>query len=162
MRTFCNKNICCIQSKAANELCPKRGEEINYYTQVSQSGILTIPDPKPNIEEIFNVIHEIDINELSEILVKSPAGKKVLVGGIITLGIEYISETLTQKVHFAHWDVPFKDLVMNPDGTLLGLDFDLNDFVVHICVEDLVVMKEDSRNVRYEMTLLIWLQNKDS
>ena len=160
MGKYCQQNQICIQSTSGYELCPKKKEDVIYFTQIADTGDLEIPTQKPDVESIFDIIHEIKITETNEILVTKPVGKKVIVGGSLTLGIEYISKTITQKVHFAHWDLYFKALILNEDGTMLPLDFDLNNYVVHICVEELKMIQLDERTVRYSYILLLWLQTK--
>ena len=160
MGKYCSQKQICLKATAGYELCPKKSEDVVYFTQIADTENLQIPIQKPDVESIFDVIHEIKITETSEILVKKPVGKKVIVGGSLTLGIEYISKTITQKVHFAHWNLNFKALIMKEDDTLLPLDFDLNNYVVHICVEELKMTQVDERTVRYSYILLIWLQAK--
>lgn len=160
MAKYCPQNLVCVQSTNSYEFCPKKQEDVSYFIQISDTGNLEIPTQKPDVESIFDVIHEIKVTEISEILVRNPIGKKVLVSGGLTVGIEYISKTVTQRVHFAHWDLVFQALITQENETLLPLDFDLNNYVVHICVEDLKVIKVDDRTVRYSYVLLIWLQLK--
>lgn len=160
MKKYCPNNIICVKSSSGYEVCPKSREEVVYFTQITDTGELDIPTQKPDVESIFDVIHEMEITELSEILVADSMGKKVIVGGILMVGIEYISKTITQKVHFAHWNLDFKALVMQEDDKLLPLDFNLNNYVVYVCVENLKVVKVDERTVRYSYVLLIWMKVK--
>lgn len=149
----------CIGSKASFELYPRPGDQVAYHIEVPLNGLLDIPLNKPPKEQIFNSMHEIDISKFITITVKKPPGKKILVVGKIMSGIEYIARTPEQKVHSAHWDIPFQALIKNNDGSLLPLDFDLNNYVIHVCVEDEEYTQVDERTIAYEIILLIWLQS---
>lgn len=149
----------CVDSKANFELCPRPGDDVSYHIQIPLNGLVEIPLNKPPKEKIFNSTHEIDITKFCTITIKKPPGKKIIVAGRMMIGIEYISKTVDQKVHFAHWDIPFQALIKNSDGTLLPLDFDLVNYVIHVCVEHEEYTQVDERTIAYEIILLIWLQN---
>ncbi len=152
----------CIDSNVGDELCPGPGDVVSYHTQIPLNGLLEIPLNKPPKESIFNTTHEIDITKFTTITVKKPPGKKVLVVGKIMVGIEYIAKVPDQKVHFAHWDIPFQVLINNDDGSLLDLNFNLDDYVAHACVEHEEYMQVDERTISKGIVLLIWLQPKDN
>lgn len=145
-----------------DEYCPKSGDVVSYHTQIQLNGLLEIPLNKPDAKDIFNAIHEIDCTKYTTVTVKKPPGKKVLVVGKVMVGIEYIADVPDQKVHFAHWELPFQALVKNDDGSLLDLNFNLNDYVVHICVEHEQYELVDERSISKELVLLVWLQEKES
>ena len=151
----------CIPSSGGDELCPLSGDVVSFHTQIKVNGLLEIPEPKPDKETIFNTMHEIKITKLTTITVRQPAGKKVLLVGTLTVGIEYISDTPEQKVHFAHWDIPFQALIKKSDGSLLDLDFKLEDYVAHVCVEHEEYTQIGKRTISKEIVLLIWLQPKN-
>lgn len=152
----------CADANVGDEVCPKPGDVVSYHTQIVLNGVVEIPLNKPPKEKIFNTTHEIDITKFTEIIVKKPPGKKVLVVGKVMIGIEYIAKVLDQKVHFAHWELPFQALIKNDDGSLLDLDFNINDYVVHACVEHEQYDQIDERTIAKELVLLIWLQPKDN
>ncbi|HAU32373.1 MAG: hypothetical protein XD78_1772 [Desulfotomaculum sp. 46_296] len=152
----------CIDSNVGDELCPAPGDVVSYHTQIPLSGLLEIPLQKPPKEQIFNTTHEIDITKYTALTVKKPPGKKVLVAGKIMAGIEYIAKVPDQKVHFAHWDIPFQALIKNDNGSLLDLAFNLDEYIAHVCVEHEEYMQIDERTISMEIVLLIWLQRKDN
>lgn len=151
----------CVSSSAGDELCPTTPSEASYYTQVQLNGQLEIPPYKPPMEELFNTRHDIDITKCAVITVKRPAGKKVLIVGRVTVGAEYIADVPDQTVHFAHWQLSFQALLMNPDGTLLPIDFDPSKYIAHVCVEHEDYAQVDDRHISKELVLLVWLQPKD-
>lgn len=152
----------CTDSTVGEELCPGPGDVVSYHTQIALNGLLEIPLTKPPKEKIFNTKHEIDITKFTTVTVKKPPGKKVLVVGVVTVGIEYIAKVPDQKVHYAHWDIPFQALIKNDDGTLLDLDFNLNDYIAHVCVEHEEYSQVDERTITKELVLLIWLQPRNN
>lgn len=143
-------------------MCPGEGDVISFHIQTTLSGLLDIPLQKPPKEEIFDSTHEIDITKLKSITVARPQGKKVLVTGTFMAGIEYLAKTEEQTVHFFHSDIPFQVLIKDNDGTMLDLDFDLNEYIAHVCVEHEEYQQVDERTIAYEVVLLIWLQRKDN
>jgi hypothetical protein len=152
----------CLPSTAGDELCPGPSDVVSYHVQLTLSGLLDIPLNKPPKDHIFNSIHEIDVTKLEPITVKQPVGKKVLVVGKFMAGIEYIAKTPDQKVHFTHWDIPFQVLVKDNDGNLLPFDFDLSQYIAHVCVEHVEFQQVDERTIAYEIVLLVWLQRKEN
>lgn len=152
----------CTDGNVGEELCPGAGDVVSYHTQIVLNGLLEVPLNKPPVEDIFNVVHEIDITKLDTVVVKKPPGRKVLVVGKVMVGIEYIARVTDQKVHFAHWEIPFQALLKNDDGSLLDLDFDLSQYVAHVCVEHEQYDQINDRTIAKELVLLIWLQRKDN
>jgi len=150
----------CPTENIGDERCPGSNDVVSFHTQIKVNGSLEIPSNKPPQEDIFNTTHQIDITKFTTVTVKKPAGKKVLVVGKIQVGIEYIANVPDQKVYFTHWDLPFQALIKNDDGSLLPVDFDLSQYVVHVCVEFEKYSKVDERNIAKELVLLIWLQKK--
>lgn len=145
-----------------DEYCPKSGDVVSFHTQIQLNGVLEIPFYKPDAEDIFNGIHQIDCTKFTTVTVTKPPGKKILVVGKVMVGIEYIAKVIDQKVHFSHWEIPFQALVKNDDGSLLDLNFNLDDYVVHICVEHEQYDLIDERTISKELVLLVWLQKKDN
>ncbi|MFA4885544.1 MAG: DUF3794 domain-containing protein [Desulfotomaculaceae bacterium] len=153
MAVFCSSGV-------VTELCPKPGDTVSFHTQILVNGMLEIPEQKPDIEELLNTAIEITVHKALTITVKAPVGRKVLVAGTLDFGVEYIADVPDQKVHFAHYELPFQALVKNNDGSLLPFDFDLNLYNVHICIEHVEVHEVDGRSFLKEIVLLIWLQPK--
>ncbi|WP_418792496.1 hypothetical protein [Phosphitispora sp. TUW77] len=152
----------CPLGDVGDERCPDSNDVVSYHTQIQLNGLLEIPLNKPPKEKMFNTIHEVDITKLTAVTVKKPPGKKILVVGKLMVGLEYIAKVPDQKVHFAHWEIPFQALIKNDDGTLLPLDFDLDQYIAHVCVEYEEYHQIDERTITKELVLLIWLQRKDN
>lgn len=160
MSIFCNVNPKTwwrIADKVF-ERCPASVDVVAYGHQIILNGMLDIPFTKPPIEQMFNAIHEIDINKCTVITVRKPPGKKVLIAGKIMIGIEYIAAVHDQKFHFVHWDLPFQVLIKNQDGSPLSPDFDLSRYNVYVCVEHEDFHQISERTIVYDIVLLIWLE----
>ena len=163
MSRFCpaNNKTCLPAAVTGIERCPPSADIVAYSLQIVLNGLLEIPLVKPPKERIFNTIHEISISRYISILVKKPPGKKVLVVGDIMVGIEYIASVPDQKVHFAHWDVPFQALIKNADGSLLSPDFDISQYNVYVCVEHEDYSPLNERTIVFDIVLLVWLQQNN-
>lgn len=142
------------------EYCPKPGDVVSYHIQIVVDGQLTIPPEKPSIAQILDHAIEIEVHKILTLDIREPEGRKVLVAGTVKFGIEYIAKVTDQKVHFAHFNLPFQALIRNTDGTLLPPDFNLAEYTVHVCVEFVEVDQLDERSFLKEIVLLIWLQPK--
>ncbi|WP_366924168.1 DUF3794 domain-containing protein [Metallumcola ferriviriculae] len=162
--------FCSTKTPIGDEYCPHHNADVAYYTQISLNGHCTVPGPKPDIEKIINHSHNIIIKKAISIETEEiecgthlKKGKKVLVAGIFILGIVYISDTLDQKVHYFECKLPFQAIIMchhQCKEHLFPIDFSLNDYQVHVCVEDLEVCQLDERTVNKNIVLMIWLQPK--
>lgn len=121
---------------------------------------LTIPEAKPDIEQIVRVMAEATITSLK--VIKTPAatsiggqvltGWKVIVEGFINQKVEYVADEPTQSVHAAHFKVPFSTfIVLPPDPTFT------KDMVVNVIpyIEDIYAKQLDKRHIFKNVTLLL-------
>jgi len=163
MSRFCptNNKTCLPTAVTGTERCPPSADIVAYSLQIMLNGVLEIPCVKPPMEQIFNSTHEIQISKYTSILVKKPPGQKVLVVGEMMVGIEYIANVPDQKIHFAHWGVPFQALIKNANGSLLSLDFDISQYNVYVCVEHESYSQLNDRTIVYDIVLLVWLQQNN-
>ena len=163
---FCSKKE---MIKVGDEKCPQPNDTVAYSTQIVLTGECVIPETKPDKERILDLHHSIEIKKAEMIDAtevvdgREVRGKKVIVAGMFNLGIEYSSLTVDQRVHFFHCTFPFQAIVLDEiegQERLLPVDFDLEDYLVHVCVEDLQVEQIDERTIERTVVLLIWLQPK--
>lgn len=75
------------------------------HTQFCQRDILCLPEQKPPMECILQIIFHITIQTVQTI--HTPAGKKVLVDAIKHIKVVYTADEPAQSVHAAHFDIPF-------------------------------------------------------
>ncbi|MBM7556620.1 SPOCS domain-containing protein [Halanaerobacter jeridensis] len=165
--TFCSKKDLL---KQGDEKCPQPNDIIAYSTQIILDGQCSIPETKPDKEKIIATHHNIKVKKVetidsSEVIDGNEIrGKKVIVAGIFNLGIEYSAKTPDQRVHFFHCSFPFQAIVFQKvegEERLFPVDFNLENYLVHVCVEDLQVEQIDERTIDRAVVLLIWLQPKE-
>ena len=145
------------------QLCPNADSVAKYFTEVIIDGNLVIPPQKPPKTHIVKTTTLITLKDVEVIEVTLPdgtTGKKILVAGIITLGIQYVADVPSQKVHFVHYEIPFEALVLDDCGDLLPSDDTIftNGFVPHVCVEKLRLVQIDNRTINKTIVLQVWIE----
>lgn len=68
-------------------------------------GTLTVPAQKPDIERILRFDPTCRITHWEE--VRPQGRRKIVVSGIVEIGVEYVAQLPDQSVHFAHFLAPF-------------------------------------------------------
>ncbi len=162
--------FCTNTKKLGDECCPNHHGKVAHYTQILLDGCCTIPEAKPDMEKITSITHDIDFKkaitvESQEVECGSQVheGKKVLVAGIFTLGIAYISTSDDQKVHYFESKLPFLAIILwhrDCRGQLFPAEFSLAKYQVHVCIEDKEVCQVDQRTIETEIVLMVWLEPK--
>lgn len=150
----------------ADQLCPNPDSVLNRFTEVIICDNLEIPPQKPDKELITNVIKNIIVNDVEVIEVDLGDGvirKKVVVTGIIKLGIEYSADMPEQQVHFAQFELPFQGVIgYRPcDNINRGLNddsFKIDDYKIHVCLEHEQYHQLSPRDIQAVVVLLIWLE----
>lgn len=150
-----------------SEHCPIHQHEVAHYTQVLMNGDIKIPASKPNLEKIIHVTRKIYLKRVVPIPVKLDngciAGCKVLIRGVIRLGIEYSADVPEQTVHFSHFEIPF-DALIGGDAChpiLPVEDCDLRKFTLCSYTEHIDVIKIDERTIEETIVVLLWLKHKN-
>ncbi len=136
------------------------------FNQFTVEEDLSIPEQKPDIEQIMKVLIEGTVNNLR--LVRTPTGVsldgtiltgwKVIVEGRITQKILYIADTEKgdQPVHSAEFNTPFSTFIIAPVTSVGDLTpGDVDQINVDICLEDVFVEQIDSRNLFKNATILV-------
>ncbi|MEG1704482.1 MAG: DUF3794 domain-containing protein [Niameybacter sp.] len=113
---------------------------INTFKQLSIEAYLYIPEVKPCIETLNTVTGTIDVKGCH--VLKTPqmvseekqilTGYKVIIYSILNVVIEYTALGADQKVHSAHYDVPFSTFVMLPPDYEIGSKLDISGVVEDI------------------------------
>lgn len=162
-------NSCPVCSNDVNpgNQCPPPGSNLPYFTEIVINDNLIIPGPKPDIEMITNVTKNFIIEdvEVLEVDLGDVQGKKVVIAGTLTLGIEYSAAVPSQEVHFAHFTIPFKVIMVQRPcpGAFRGLidpAFMLSNWNVRICVEHEQYHIINPREISKVLVVLIWLEPK--
>lgn len=128
------------------------------FKQLTVEENLTIPNAKPDIEQIVRIMAEAVIT--STLIIKTPAGTslegqiltgwKLIIEGVLNQKIEYVADVPTQPVHAAHFKIPFSTFIVLP------ADFTKDKLVTVIpYIEDIYAKQVDKRHIFKNVTLLL-------
>lgn len=158
--------VCSNDMNPGNQ-CPSPGSKLAYFTEIVINDNLIIPEPKPDIEMITNVTKNFNIEdvEILDVNLGDVQGKKLVIAGTLTLGIEYSAAVPSQEVHFAHFTIPFKTTITQRPcpGAYRGLinpAFVLSNWDIRICVEHEQYHILNPREISKVLVVLIWLKPK--
>lgn len=149
-----------------------------YWLQMNVPETLTIPEEKPDMEQINSVNISVDIirkevikvpaspldadeNYISNLEGKVSTGRKLIIEGQLCQKVVYTANELQQPVHSAHFYVPFSSYIVVPkeiefnngQTTIDSLDI---DFQVNACIEDVTIRILDARTILKQVTLLLY------
>ncbi|WP_418789907.1 SPOCS domain-containing protein [Phosphitispora sp. TUW77] len=150
--------------------CPRPHDHVSYYSQVVLNGHCEIPEPKPDCETLIDKYHSIEIlksetiDAIQYLDCHRVQGKKVVITGNFKLGIEYSANEPSQKVHYFECIIPFSAFILpciDNQEFLFPQDFVLDEYVVHVCMEDLQLDRISDRLFNKVIVLMIWLQQKN-
>ena len=110
------------------------------YAEVAINSTVVIPSQKPDIECIIgnNIEFEItkaEVIDTNLLYPESPdpanpqALKKVIVTGVAKIIVKYSALERTQRVHGAHFSIPFCKLIEWPDGPAQGAPIQIKPVV---------------------------------
>lgn len=137
------------------------------YNQFTVEETLTIPEVKPDVEQITEVMVEAIVNDYRTIA--TPTGIKVVIDGELNQKVIYVADEPTQSVHSAEFVKPFCTTIdiplIIPAGTtileqlqLLGLTLELAIAVPpKVVIEDLSVKLVDPRTITKCAILFAWV-----
>ncbi|HAU32376.1 MAG: hypothetical protein XD78_1775 [Desulfotomaculum sp. 46_296] len=148
------------------ELCPVApGKVAKYFTQILVSDTFTIPEQKPDKEQIINVSRDITLADVQTISVDLPDpgvdGNKIFAAGNVYLGVQYSADRPSQTVHYVRFQLPFQAVIVGDCGNLIPSTdtiFGPNSYVVHVCVEKMEYQQIDKRIIFFELLLLVWVE----
>lgn len=133
------------------------------FKQLSVQETLTIPDAKPDVEQIVSVSAGVIITSTS--VIKTPGtlatpaisfegqiltGYKLIVEGAVSQKIEYVADEPTQSVHAAHFDVPFSSFIVLPGDFVIGTPVTVTGYI-----EDIFAELLDKRTIFKNVTILL-------
>lgn len=134
--------------------CPKA------FTEMSIMENITIPVPKPDIEQILRVIAEIKV--ISKRVVETPIGKSS--SGIVSTGVKliielglkekivYVADEPSQPVHAAEFEKIFSSYIILPKLTV-PITPSLPDLITaEAFIEDIFIKLIDKRNIFKNVT----------
>ncbi len=106
-------------------------------------GIVTVPDPKPDVEKVLSVDKSVRVRSV-QIL-----PDKVIVEGTLILQIVYVAFKPAQSVHHMHGSINFTTFVDVP-GALPGMDVN-----VDVTVEDVKVTRRTGRPEEFDVAAVL-------
>lgn len=130
---------------------------LNPNNQIAIQETLTIPEAKPDVEQINTLLIEAEITQTRNIF--TPTGVKIVVEGVLRQKVIYTALVPEQSVHSAHFEHPFCTFIdvplVIPAGTtveqlLATLGLSINDILdgpVEILIEDVDINLLDSRTL---------------
>ncbi|SFJ66775.1 hypothetical protein TPDSL_09090 [Terrisporobacter petrolearius] len=148
-----------------------------YWIQMNIPEYLTIPEAKPDMEEINSITISVDIfrKEVIEVPVspvdvdgnfipnlegKISTGRKLIIEGQLCQKVVYTADLPSQPVHGAEFYVPFSAYIVVPPTFTDANDEDIDslniDFQVNACIEDVAVKMIDLRHILKQVTLLLY------
>lgn len=140
---------------------------LDRYKQFEVEEKLVIPELKPDMEQITQVLVEASIVGYRAII--TPTGLKVILNGNLLQKIIYVADEPTQSVHSAEFLKPFCDFIIAdliiPAGTSVtdllqtaGVTLDtVVETAPKVLVEDLSITMIDARNISKCAILFAWV-----
>jgi len=152
-----------ITSGTAQEL----PENPLYFTQFSIPEILTIPEQKPDMEQLISVtvnaeiiaFHLIDTPCIKSYEGQLLSGKKLIIELNLKEIITYVADKPNQSAHAAHFDKTLKSVFVVVPKEVAGTPIETllrqKKLVVTPYIEDIFAIQRDERTVFKNITLLI-------
>lgn len=149
--------------ETARKITVESNEAVTYvgiaiFKQISVDENLTIPEVKPDVEDILDVIADVEITYTN--VIKTPivtsyegqqlTGWKLIVEGKLKQKISYIADEPTQSVHAAEFDVPFSTFLVLPKDYK-----ECQQVKVVGIIEDVFVKLVDKRTIFKNVTLML-------
>lgn len=138
-----------------------------YFTQISIPEILTIPDQKPDMEQLVSVTVKAEIvafNLIDTPCIKSYegqllSGKKLIIELNLKEIITYVADKPNQSNHAAHFDKTMKSIFIVVPKEIAGKPIETllnqNKIVITPYIEDIFAMQRDERTIFKNITMLI-------
>lgn len=136
------------------------------FTQLKVPEVVTIPEQKPDIEQVIQILVEAKITNLR--LIETPVGvseegqiltgEKLVIEGKIHQKVIYVADVSdgSQPVHSAEFDVPFSTFVVVPKCYIGLIKPGKEDIInVQACIESVFIEQINSREVIKSSMLFI-------
>lgn len=138
-----------------------------YFTEISIPETIKIPEIKPDMEQLVEVIVQAEI--MSMRLVDTPcmksyegqmlSGKKLILELKLKEKVVYVADEADQPVHAAHYEEVMRSVFIivpkSVDGKSIELLLKSNKVRVTPYIEDIYAVQKDKRTVFKNITLLI-------
>ncbi|MBM7625128.1 DUF3794 domain-containing protein [Sporohalobacter salinus] len=150
------KNL--IEYEGIADSLPEFTDPINPIKELTIDRRCTVPDAKPDIEQILKIESELEIIETNVIQTPTATsleeqnltGWKLTIEAEIKQKIQYVANEPTQSVHAMHCNLPFSAFIILPDDFMEGQDVFVEGFI-----EDIFALQTDLRSFFENVTLLL-------
>lgn len=131
-----------------------------YWNEIFVPEILTIPECKPNINQVLTVTSSVKV--MCQKVIETPrskdesyeglslTGRKVIIQALLRQRITYVSDKECKSVHSAHFDIPISLYLVVPNTT----EF-IEKFKVETCIEDIYACVLNGRQLFKNTTLFV-------
>lgn len=147
-----------IEYEGTADSIPNFTEKTNAFKEFNVEELLELPCTKPDIEQIIKVKAEINIMSIK--IIKTPValslerqnltGWKAIIEGEVKQVVQYVADEPYQRVHGAHFSIPFSTFIVLPPDFEEGDSFDID-----VYIEDIFAEKVDNRKMFKNVTILI-------
>ncbi|MBM7625156.1 DUF3794 domain-containing protein [Sporohalobacter salinus] len=155
-----------IEVVGVAECFPELCSDCDFWTQISVPENLTIPEQKPDVEQLVKVSARVEI--FSKRIVKTPVscgpnlagncltGRKLIIEGHLKQKVFYVADLPEQPVHAAHFQVPFSAFIIIPS------DIDsCTKFRIIPYIEDVFVKMINKRDFFKNVALFLQAKRTD-
>ncbi len=145
----------------------------NFWTQISIQEHLTIPERKPDIEQITST--NVAVRIIRKKVVVTPStddrpnfegkkltGRKLIIEGEICQTVSFTADRSDQPVHSAHFAIPFSAFIVIPKKVRVKhkdcekeVDSLHINFQINTCLEDVFVKEINERQIFSNILLLL-------
>ena len=152
-----NCNNCVNQESIAfSGLCDVTKFELDNTTwkEIDVMGTIAVPDEKYSIEDIDSINTNVEI--LNKKVIETPIGMnlegqtitgfKLIIEGLLCVGVSYVALVPEQSVHTFHGQIPFSLFIVLPE-LIPGESYDDVDFLIDACITNVCVKRICERTV---------------
>jgi hypothetical protein len=110
-------------------------------TQLIVNGALTIPCEKPDVEAVLRFMPNCRVTNWQS--VQTADGRKIVVTGVVEIGVEYVANLPDQPMHFAHFVVPFHTFFLCDRAikdVLCEVEFKHHELLSPRCISKVVLL----------------------
>ncbi|AHF08449.1 DUF3794 domain-containing protein [Desulfitobacterium metallireducens] len=141
-----------------SECSPLSSEEVECSNEILVCAEVSIPEPKPDVNQIVQLKHEVKIENITPIPVRTThdpiKGQKLLIRGLLFLSIEYSSELPEQTIHIVHSNIPFDTLITQEQ------ECNPHQLSLQVIVEPIWTEKICSRLLETTISLFFWVKRE--
>lgn len=141
-------------------------EDPKYFTQLAIPETITIPEPKPDMEQLLSVAVDASIESVK--LIETPialsnegqnlSGCKLIIELRLREKVKYVADEPTQTVHAAHFDVLKSIFVIVPcevNGIPIRRLLERKRIIITPYVEDIYADMVDKRTIFKNITVFV-------